>query len=356
MSTASVAGVPVAAARLHVPAWGMWWLDVTLAEPVVLSGRVAIDFAGIAASGTILSGGVDHERAAYRIIAGAGGWGRTIPEKGYLDDAGVKTATVLRDAAAEAGEEIAGLTTRRIGSHYARHAGPASDVLNTLVPRGWYIDYAGVTQIGTWPEEVYTGGAPQLRVDSAVGVVEFAVPDDGAADFVPGMVIDGREPATDIEFMLESKSFTAAVYTGARLSRRLLAFERLLNALDPRRRYRASYDYRVVTQSGERLNLQPARASSGMPSLANVPIRPGMAGLRANVALGSIVLVAFADGDPSRPGVVNHEEQGGPGWMPLILELGEGPTQGIVRLGDPVVAGPYAGTTTGASARIKAGT
>lgn len=350
MTLATLAGVPVARARVAVPSWGVWWADVDLTEDAELSGRVSLVLADITLSGTIISGGVHSGRAAYRVAAGAGGWGVVLPAKAYHNDLGIKVSTLFADAAAGAGEALVGAPATRLGAHYARASGPASTVLNALAPRGWYVDFAGTTQIGARESSVYSGSEPRTRVDPGVGVIEIAT--EELAALVPGVTIDGSLPATDVEYTLDATRLTARVLAGRATSRRAAALAKLLASLDPGARYRGVYEYRVVTQAGDRLNLQIARVASGMPDLANVPVRPGMAGLKANVALGELVLVAFADSDPSRPCVIAHEAVGAPGWMPLTLQLGETPALGAARMTDAVVAGPFAGTIVGGSARV----
>ena len=81
----------------------------------------------------------------------------------------------------------------------------------------------------------------------------------------------------------------------------------------------------------------------------------GVPGVRAEHALGSQVLVAFLDADASRPAVVGFDSAEQPGWHPLFLELGGPAALGVARQTDPVVAGPFAGTITLGSTRIKAG-
>lgn len=353
MSLASLQGTDITRARVSVPAWGVWWADVDLADDVELAGRVTLLFADLTLSGTVMSGGASNGRAAYRIAGGAGNWGAELPAKGYSNDLGVKVSTVLQDAAEGAGEVLAGAPSTRLGPHFARAKGPASAVLNALAPRAWYVAYDGTTTIGARPVTAYAGSEPRTRVDAGAGVVELAT--EELAAFVPGVTVDGSLPATDVEFSLDSARLTARIYAGRTTSRRMAALAKLMAALDPTSRYRCPYEYRVVTQSGDRLNLQPARVASGMSDLANVPVRPGMAGLKATVALGELVLVSFADGDPSRPNVTSHEAVGGPGWMPLALQLGEDPALGVARVTDAVVAGPFAGTVVGSSARITAG-
>jgi hypothetical protein len=353
MSTASVNGHTISRLAMPVPAWGHWFADVDLVDDVTLSGAVVVKLADIEAHGTVLSGGPYNGRASYRVIGGAGGWGREVAAKSYADDAGVKLATVATDVALAVGETLADVPSTRRGPHYARAAGLASQALNELAPRAWYVGLDGLTHFGARPAVTYAGDGVRTRVDPAGLVVDVAT--DTIATLVPGVRVDGAPPSVDVEYLLDDKRLTARVYAGPRTSRRLDALRRIFDALDPRRPYRGVTEYRVVSQSGERLNLQPARASSGLGDLTRVPVRPGVAGCRALVALGELVLVAFADSDPSRPCVVAHGAADSPGFMPIELDFGELPRLGVARMTDPVVAGPFAGTITLGSTRIKAG-
>jgi hypothetical protein len=352
MSITTLNGASVTRARAPVPAWGRWWADLDLAEPVDQSGAAALVVAGQAMAGTIVSGGAANGRAAYRVVGGAGGWGRNLPAKSYNDDGGVRLRTVLGDAAAEVGETIADVPNTLLGPHYARPAAPAYELLNLLAPRNWHVDFAGVTRIGLRAATTYTGTAPRVRVDTLARVIDLAV--DSVTGLVPGVQVDGHEPATDVEFNLTPERLTARVYYAASpLAARLRAWAEILAGLDPRARYRGTFEYRVVTQAGERLNLQPVYAASNMPDLANVPVRLAP-GVKALHALGSLVLVAFADADPSRPAVIAGDAADAPGWMPLQLELGGPAALGVARVGDKVICGPYAGVIVEGSARIKA--
>jgi hypothetical protein len=353
MSIVALGGVAASAARVAVPAWGAGYADVSLTEPAELSGAQTLVIADIEVKCTVLSGGAADGRAGYRVVFGAGGWGRVIPAKGYRNDIGVAVSTVLGDAAAAVGETLAGAPSTRLGPHYARAEGQAADVLNALAARNWYVDFAGVTNIGQRPAAAYPGAAPRTRRDPAAGVFELAI-ESSLAGLVPGVTIDGSQPATDVEYELSGQRLTVRVYTGPSLSRRLLAYARILAALDPNHAYRVPREYRVTTQTGERLNLQPARVGSGMPALSGVPVRPGVAGMRASVKLGELVIVLFIDGDPSRPAVTSHDAADAPGFMPAEIDIGESPRLGVARLTDTVQAGAFAGVITGASARVKA--
>ena len=352
MSLVTVNGKRCSTARLTCPDWGAWWLDCNLTEPEALAGQVAIVFAGQAMQGTVIAGGAIDGRAAYRIVGGRGGWGKVIPKKSYLDDNGVKASTVISDAASAAGESVDGVPATRMGPHYARAEGTASAALNVIAPRAWRVDFDGVTRFGKRPAQSFARADALTGRELAAGVYTIAT--DDTTGLVPGVTINGSAPATDVEYLLEQDKLTVRVWVGSRSSRRLNAIERIVLALFPDLKYRGAYEFRVVTQSGDRLNLQPVRSATGMPDLLGVPVRPGMAGLKCNALLGCLVVVQFLDADPSRPVVTGFDAPDAPGWMPLTLELGGPGALGIARIGDAVIAGPYAGTIVAGSARIKA--
>jgi hypothetical protein len=239
-----------------------------------------------------------------------------------------------------------------MGPHFARANDAASSVLNELVPQAWRVDFDGVTRFGKRPTTTYTGDAARTRRDLAPGIFELTT--ESVAGLVPGVTIDGSEPATDVEYLLEADKLVVKVWAGSSGSRFQGAFGDLLAAHLADLRYRGAYEFRIVSQSGERLNLQPVRSATGMPVLSRVPVRGGMAGIKAQHLAGSLCIVQFLDADPSRPAVTGFDAPDAPGWMPLELDLGGPSALGIARLGDKVQAGPYSGVITSASARIKA--
>lgn len=359
--------------RLQIGASGVWWAEVSLDVEAVLTGRVALVLADMTLSGTVMAGGVGPVgRSRYRIAGGAGQWGKTVPAKAYANDAGVKASTVLVDVAAACGESIdpATLPTERLGAAYVREEGPAARVLEQVAAGAWYVNLDGVTKLGRRVAVSLKTAAPIQSVNRARGVVRLAP--ESVLDLVPGVVVDGLE-AVDVMHEVTAEGIRSTLWTKGigTDSRQVVALRRLLEQIDPDRRYRATYEYRVVTQDGERANLQPLRVSAGMPDLQRVPIRPGVSGARADVALGSRVLVTFVDADPARPVVVGFEDADGGGFVPIKLKLDAtaelnlgadaivtkiaGGTLPIARQTDPVVAGPFAGTITVGSLRGRCG-
>lgn len=353
MASVEINGHAASTALVSIPGVGLWYAGVDLAEAVALAGAVTLQVLDISFAGFVVAGGVVDGRARYRIVAGAGGWGRELAPRAYANDAGITVAKLVADAAAEAGEPApVNVPTRTLGPHFNRPALPASFLLNHLAPRAWFAGLDGVVTFGDRPT-LPASSLPVVERNPAGRCVTVALT-DSAAGLLPGVATE-YGTASDVEIDLGADGLRARLYAAPNaLSRRAQAFARLLAAHDPGARFRGVHEYRVVTQSGERLNLQPVRSRASLPDLARVPVRAGVPGVKALHSPGSQVLVAFLDGDPSRPVVVGFDAPDQPGWMPLTLELGAAPTLGVARRTDAVQAGPFSGAIVGSSVRIKA--
>lgn len=356
---ASLNGHNATSASLWLHAYGIPWAEVGLDAEVTLSGSVTLQIADLTFVGTVMSGGPSKGRSRYRIAGGAGQWGKTIPDRQEDDNAaGVKRSTVLLAAAQACGETILASTlpgpTDRIGPSYVRERGPASRVMHELCPRAWYVGEDGTTRIGVrTPAAIavpYTAGP----LDLANRQVEIAA--TSIASIVPGVIVEGLE-AGDVLHSIDAEQGLRSTIFGAEssgTSPRLESWRRIDEALDPRRNFRGVTEYRVVTLDGDRLNLQPVLTSLGMPDLRLVVVRPGVAGCKATVALGSRVGVAFMNSSPSRPFVAFFEDAEGDGFSPDRLDLvgeddsgvGIGDAAGrVVRYGDTIVFPVGAGAT-----------
>lgn len=369
-------------ARLTIPAWGASFHDVSLDSEVTLSGAVTLVVADLTIQGTVLSGGPAAGRSFYRIVAGAGGWGKSIPEKSYANDAGVKLSTILGDAASAASETLDGTTVpaTTFAPSFVRPADLACRVLEQVSPNAWYVGEDGKTRIGARPTATLSTKVVQTsQLDLARGTVELA--SDSIANILPGAIIFGLT-AVDIEHEIVKGVLRTRLWgkQGNGTSRRLAAWRALADQFDPDRKFRGTFEFRIVTQSGNRLNLQPIRVSTGMPNLQRVYVRPGVPGVTAQYALGSRVIVTFIDADPGRPAVVGFEDTDGAGFLPTMLQLAGAGGMPVARLGDQVtsflpptlaivgsvtisgspspftgtiaVANPITGTVTGGSAKV----
>ncbi len=337
--------------RVQIPSWGCWYIDASVDSGEPISGAASVLANDLSLSGTVLSGGPDRGRAPVRIVGGKGGWGKPLPAKSYANDAGVKIATIVRDAAESCGETFdLSTATGNVGAAFVRPEGPASRVLELVAPRAWYVGEDGVTRLGTRKARELPMGVTRVSSDPARGTVALA--SEALAGLLPGLVVDGMV-VVDVEHDASPTKVRTTVW-GERQggSRHLDAFRRLLEALDPDRPFRATYEYRVEGSEGKRLNLTPVRKSTGMPSLLRVPVRPGVPGADADYLQGMLVLVTFVDADPSRPAVVGFEEARGSNFVPDKIRLANG-TMGAARQGDTVAisaaqlnaAGAMAGVT-----------
>lgn len=321
---ATLSGHRVTSAQVHIPAWGCWYAEATIDGEVELSGKVELVLADLKLSGCILSGSVSNGRAAYRIVGGSGGWGKTIARRSYANDAGVRLATVLVDAAADAGETFDVSTVAqadRVGPAYARPEEPAVRLLERLAPGAWYIGEDGVTRLGRRPLTPLSVPATRTQIDRARAKVVLAT--SSIASIVPGVVVDGIE-SVDVLHEIGAEGGLRSTVWGAvdgGSSRAATAMRDIIEQLDPERRFRGVTEYRVVTIEGKRVNLQPVRVSTGMPDLRRVLARPGVPGAYGMALLGSRVLVGFVDSDESRPYVASFEDAEGEGFAPTNVSL-----------------------------------
>jgi hypothetical protein len=329
VSTATLAGNRCTHARVEIPAHGIWYASATLDAEVTLAGRVELKIADLALSGTILSGGPAKGKSTYRIVGGAGGWGKVIPARSYTNDAGVKVSTVLTDAARDCGEALGTLPTTRLGPGFTRAEDVASRVLESVSPGAWYVDSAGVTQIGRRPEVALAVTAQLGPLDAASGKQTVAA--ESIASILPGVTVEGRV-ALDVAHEVTPAGLRSHLWSSSPTD----AFRRLVLAALPDYKYRGGpFEFRVGRQTGERFDLQPVRSSLGFPELRNVPARPGIPGARADVKKGSKVLVGFIDADRSRPVVLAYEDADGGGFVPSVLELGDAGGR-VLRDGDAI--------------------
>jgi hypothetical protein len=304
--------------------------------------------------GTVIAGGEPDGHGRWHIVGGNGGWAREVAKQGYYSAAGVSPQLVLTDTATRVGETIVfDEPILPAGEHYARSKGSAMSTLNSISPENWYVDQLGITHVGQrTPAPLTPAQAARLtrtREDPALGLVEFAALDT-IVSLRPGVTIPLFGEIRDVEILYESQNSQGLrvfcyCETGA-VSGRLEAYAKIFDALDPNRKYRASYECRVVAQAGNKFTLQPLRTKYGLPDLAQVPYRPGVGGIKCTVAPGSTVIVSFADGDPSRPYVSGFESPDSPGWNPIRIDFGAQPGLGVAYQGSLVQAGPFAGTVT----------
>lgn len=346
---ASLAGHRLQRLNLYVPNVGAWFADCVLDESTDLpTGQITLAFGSLKLNGTAapqFSGDFVGSRTA-RIVGGAGAWGRAVAAKGYHNDAGVKAKLVCEDAAREVGETLGGFvpSVDVIGIDYARRTGPAVHVLeDALGDTPWWVDYAGVTQVGERPATAPKAGSYELlQFDPLTRLATLSL-DDPAAIGIGAVLTDrlsAPQTIRELEFEMTAGSLRVTAWCGgdAKTPSRLM---RVLAALVARTlggKLFGKYRYRVVTMAVDgRANLQAVTKAKGLPDMLPVSARPGVAGWWADLTLGGEVLVEFIAGDPTDPIVTGFPGKGEPGFVPVSLAFGNG-VAAVARVGDLVKA------------------
>lgn len=179
---ATLAGVNVVHAEIHIPASGLWHLDVALQDaPDVGTAPMQFVFQSLTlACAPVRTINFAGQRGL-RLVAGVGGWRVTLPPRQYAGS--VSLSTVVTDAASEVGELTPVLATDvALGTAYVRSQGPAVRVLD-LLPL-WWTDFTGSVQSKARDATPITSTFSLLDVERATGRVSIAT--DSIQDWTPG--------------------------------------------------------------------------------------------------------------------------------------------------------------------------
>lgn len=205
MSFADVNGVRVVEGTVCIPWRGLWAADLALATdaPAVPNGPATLTLGDLTLSGTVSRSDAFGGQTTLRMVAGAGGWGKTLKERFYALPPGVPLSMVLGDAAAEAGEVLSAAARAvalsvTLGAFAVRAAGPPSvTVLRQWAEPNWWVDNAGQLQLGDRASTPASGNAadaahlgavmtPFTVLDNDAGKHRLLVATDNPADWMPG--------------------------------------------------------------------------------------------------------------------------------------------------------------------------
>lgn len=293
-----------------MPRCGVWTLSGEAATDTLIQGPVTIVDTDAARTliGTVRTSRVDGARCVFDVVGGFGGWSKTVPALGYHNDAGVKKALVLADAARAVGETIVALPVGLLDNHYARRNGPASAVMHDVCPDGWRVNDAGLTDVTPIAPYTYAVESSVVTQPDVAGCLSIA--SDTLADLRPGLRYNGVVYG-DIEVVISASKITTTAYS---LIDSTSIIARLVTAVSTRLRYSGVSTYLVASAGPDRrVNLQPVNKASLLPQLARVPCH-AIAGVRGTPVPGSKVLVMFADGLPTRPVIIAGDDIAGTGW------------------------------------------
>lgn len=368
---ATLGGEPTTRVVVHVPATGPWWADVDLVEQAeVPAWPLALRLGALELIGTVdrRAAGTFGLQRRVRLVAGAGGWATLLVAKAWHNDAGVRSRMVAEDAARLAGETLAppdaAFSAQRIGVDYVRQAGPASRVLEDVIGTAeWWVDYAGVTQVGARSTSPAATGAYELvDYNPRTRLATLAMDDLTAVGI--GTVLTERfdEPVTVRELVIDVTPEEVRVHAwcGESRSSRMGAIFRSLVERATDGKLHGMWRYRVVRMAGgegdnTRVELQAMSRAAGLPDVLPISCMPGVPGVSARLTPGTEVAVQFLEGKRTQPVVTHYVGKGGPGFVPASLWLAsaDGGAPMAARVGDSVrVTIPIGSVLVAASAGV----
>lgn len=355
---ATLNGALCASVRLRVGRSGAWFATVTMPTAFevpsacslvigdqTLRGTCAADDSGsFAGTGTLL------------VVGGANAWGKPVAARHYHNEGGVRRNQVAADLAREVGETLvtSSALDGLLGTDFVREAAPASRVLEQLYPSAeWWVGFDGVTRVGERATVDVSKRVQILEFDPTQQAAELALLDLGPgsiADLMPGSAITdavrkGSAPfvVRDVTICVEASRIRATAWSFDTPRERVAhLIQTLAQEGDPKRVYaRGPFRFRVFSMDGDRVRLQAVARAPGLPDVLPVAIAPGMAGMKAQLTPGAVVLVDFVEGDPSMPIVTHFSRPDDPGFLPAsvdidattVVNLGGGYSRAI-RVGD----------------------
>lgn len=361
----TLSGHELQALTLRVAPVGPWIADCDLGQDAPLSGRQTLQIGAQRFVGTVVpeQAGSFALSRTLRLVGGAGGWSKYLAPKAYHSDAGVRCELLAQDAARESGETLGDFAPAalNVGNDYVRGRELASAVLEHAaggVP--WWVDYAGITQVGQRPAPVLA--AANFTLLGFDGRTRVAVVSSDDLDKLPvgGVIQDIRleAPQTirDLEYAFARGQPPRIVAWCGGSSSSASRLAELLRAVIDRTHdepLHGVYRYRVVSEALDtRCDLQAVRKDAGLPDLRHISQWPGVAGIASKLTPGAHVLVQFIEGDRAQPVLTGYAGKDGIGFAPLETVIGAEPAPAAARVGDDVTlpSGEFNGTIGGSAA------
>ena len=310
MSLVTANGVDVLRGSVSMPLVGVWSADLVIDQPDG-SGFSAGTQVTITAGGLELAGVVAPDRTGsfldavhVRILGGKGGLSQLATPRAYVQP-GAYVRDVLSGLLGAAGETLAATADTGFRATnllaWSVFRVPVSQALEALIDTvspglHWRVLSDGTVWIGSesWPTTSYSFDL--LSHDPAQQTYELGVESPA---IVPGVTITDLGQVSRVEHLIEPDSMRTRVYVAdadRSIKAAVYAMARqAVSGID----YLALYDAKVISQSGNALDLQPL--DSRLPGFGSVPLRIGIPGVTATVQPGCAVRLGWDRGDPQRP-------------------------------------------------------
>lgn len=181
---ATLQGARIVAGSIAIPLYGLWSGDVQLATDQGVPSSVSLVIGNLTMQGAVYRQALFAGTRNVRIVGGAGGWRKNISFQQYRQASGVQASTVLGDAAKACGESVTLASSSVLGTYWTREAGPASRTLRAIAGDRWYVDTAGVTQVGARGTGKISSPFQVTNQNGGKGTVEISTED--YVSWVPG--------------------------------------------------------------------------------------------------------------------------------------------------------------------------
>jgi len=314
-------------ARISFPRIGRWTADlmVDTEEEITGAARIVSGDGALDLTGTVQHGGVYAAYASVRVVGGAGGLDQEVTPVYYSSSPLRVPLTALLAAT---GERLSPRSDSAILSRFVpawvRTRSLGGALLASLMDvagADWRVLDDGTIWVGT---DTY----PDVVVDPVEVDTLHTNPSEDHTILTgtpippvrPGMTFEGHRVAY-VEYHL-GENVPAGAELDVWYERDNATTDRVRSALSALIRHETrGTDYhklflaRVLSQSGNKVDVSPD--SGRLPTLSGVPLFGFAPGIEATVTPGSKVLVAFSDGDPSKPVALPAWESGSTIGVPV---------------------------------------
>jgi hypothetical protein len=340
----TVSTIPAGASSvLTLPLQGRPWADVTLAARAVsfkAYDEVLVNLQGGDTYQMTVEriGGKGGFTAAY-LVCGTGGLSREIGPKFYQK---IPAKKILEELLQDCGEKAGDIDLPGTLPAWVRAAGPAHEALRALMmrypERVWRMRPSGEVDvmIPTWPEHAKSQRI--LHEDAAVGSYTVALDPKlqpgrhvtlsrGEEEFGKRITRVSHSLTEEYGYPRNQTVLRSHLGTGDGEDMGVSGLEATVQRAMRWTDYLALYDCEVLRDHGDHtLDLRPSNPQ--LPELTKVRLVQPIAGARVKLKAGSVVLLSFQAGDPSRPVVLHY------GTATLeLLELATGKGQ-LIRIDD----------------------
>ncbi len=340
---AAVNGIQITSARITFPQFGAWHGDVTIALPNPVQGDITITIGDLTLVGHSYRMASFAGARSIRVVGGHGGWQQTVAPQAYETPSGVLASTVLGDVATAVKETLDLAQDTILGSAFVRERCVASRVLRQIVGDTWWIDTNGVTKTAARSVSPITTDFQTIEYNGSKG--RFVVSTESLHDWMPGRTFSS--PTVTTQQTISSSTIvlgndgiaraevltnTADINAGDRLIAELRS---LIREDFPSLTFMGIYEYSVQIDQSGFVDASPTNTELSLPSISM--IRETFAFTSATLASGDLILVAFVNGDPTRPTCISAPPSS------TLITIGNDSPAAAARAGDPLTINNPAG-------------